>query len=287
MSELKKIKEILHSQQLAPSRERGQNFLANPQVAARIVAEAGLTKDDTVIELGVGLASLTLPLASQAGRVIGLEVDRGIVEWHARSKCLPDNVTLVHEDLLQADYKKLAGKYGKLKILANLPYSVSSPLLFKLLENASCISFAVLMLQKEMAQRLSAAKDTKEYGILTVLFAPYTEVRQLFSVGPGNFHPRPKVDSSVVRLDFHAPPAALQIEEIAKAFRLLVRTAFQQRRKTLLNSLGASPLFAGGKEQLRRILQTLAIDPRTRPENLDFLQFLAMAEELRGPAASP
>jgi len=287
MSELKKIKEILHGQQLAPNRELGQNFLTNPQVAARIVAEAGLTKNDTVIELGVGLASLTLPLAALAGQVIGLEVDRGIVEWHAKAKILPDNVTLVHEDLLQADYKELAGKYGKLKILANLPYSVSSPLLFKLLENASCISFAVLMLQKEMAQRLGAAKDTKEYGILTVLFAPYAEVRQLFSVGPGNFHPRPKVDSAVVRIAFHAPPATLQNETVDKTFRHLVRTAFQQRRKTLLNSLGASPLIPGGKEQLRRILQTLAIDPRTRPENLDFSQFLAMAKQLCEAAASP
>jgi 16S rRNA (adenine1518-N6/adenine1519-N6)-dimethyltransferase len=286
MPDPKNIKEILRSHGLAPNKNLGQNFLTNPAIASRIVTEAGITKKDTVLELGVGLATLTLPLAALAGKVIGLEIDQGIINWHKEASILPDNVELVHQDLLLADFENLAKTHRcKLKILANLPYSVSSPLLFKLLDNAAYIDFAVLMLQKEMAARLTARKGTKEYGILTVLFAPYATVQKLFLVGPGNFHPRPKVDSTVVRMTFHSPPESLKNFSTAEKFRHLVRAAFQQRRKTLINSLAGSSLFPEGKGQIRLLLEGIGIDPRSRAENLEYEEYMLLAEQIQPPTS--
>ena len=130
------IKKILRDRKLAPSKKRGQNFLVNPATAEAIVARAGVTGDDTIVELGVGLGSLTLPLAAKASKVIGIEVDRGIIAWHEAKKQLPDNVSLLQQDLLRADFRELAESTGgSLKIIANLPYSLSNPLLFKLIDN--------------------------------------------------------------------------------------------------------------------------------------------------------
>jgi len=286
MPDPKNIKEILRSHKLAPNKDLGQNFLTNPAIASRIVTEAGITPKDTVLELGVGMATLTLPLAALAGKVIGLEIDQGIINWHKEASILPDNVELIHQDLLLADFENLAKiLHCKLKILANLPYSISSPLLFKLLDNEAYIDLAVLMLQKEMAARLTARKGTKEYGILTVLSAPYATVRKLFAVGPGNFYPRPKVDSTVVRMTFHSPPESLKNDSTAKKFRHLVRAAFQQRRKTLVNALAGSSLFPEGKGQIRILLEEVGIDPHSRAENLEYKEYMLLAEQLPSPAS--
>ena len=123
------IKKILRNGKLAPSKQRGQNFLVNPATAEAIVSRAGVTGDDTIVELGVGLGSLTIPLASQAHKVIGIELDKGIIAWHEEEKLLPDNVDLIHQDLLRADFREFAElSGGSLKIIANLPYSISNPL---------------------------------------------------------------------------------------------------------------------------------------------------------------
>ena len=200
-------KAILHQRQLAASRQRGQNFLVHRRTAELIVELAGVTPEDRVVELGVGFGALTLPLAARAAAVIGLEIDSGIIAWHQDEQDLPANVSLRHEDLLKADFPKLAEECGgRLKIVANLPYSISNPLLFKLLENRDIVDSAVLMLQKEVAQRLTAKPATKEYGILTVLLNGCARVEKLLDVGPGQFHPRPKVDSVVVKITFFPQP---------------------------------------------------------------------------------
>lgn len=269
MPEPSSIKNILKRNRLAPQKSLGQNFLTNGQVAMKIVEKAGVVETDTIIELGVGLGALTIPLATKASKVIGLEIDAGIVKWHAEQKVLPANVEIRHQDLLEADFRTLAKETDSpLKIVANLPYSVSSPLLFKLLDNADILDWAVLMLQKEVADRLTAAKNTKEYGILTVLFAPFAVVERLFLVGPGNFHPKPKVDSTVIRLRFNKSAQNVLPPSQWHTFRNLVKSAFQQRRKTLLNALAASALFPGGKSQIRTLLNEAGIDPRSRAEDL-------------------
>src|SRR3990167_1622380 len=166
------IKKILTEHQLAPSKKLGQNFLVHRQTAERIVELSGVTPDDSVVELGVGLGSLTLPLAERVRQVIGLELDAGIVAYHRERQDLPANVTLIHQDLLKADFGGLATQSGgPLKILANLPYYISNLLLFKLIENRAALGWAVLMLQKEVGQRLTAPVGSKEYGVLSVLLA--------------------------------------------------------------------------------------------------------------------
>lgn len=284
---LQTIKDILKNEKLAPSKKRGQNFLIHRQTAAAIVALAGVSADDTVVELGVGLGTLTGPLAEKANRVIGLEIDSGIIDWQTTSGNLADNVQLIHQDLLKADFPDLAQQCGgRLKILANLPYSISNPLLFKLLDNQAVMEWAVLMLQKEVAMRLVAAPGTKEYGILSVLMAGSASVTRLLDVGPGQFHPRPKVDSVVVKITFHPVPqrASSLPAHDPELLRKVVRSAFQKRRKTLLNSLSSSPFVDFAKENCRRALLGAGIDPTTRAERLTIEDFVALTRELANVA---
>lgn len=277
------IKKVLARNKLAPSKQRGQNFLVNPQTSEAIVHRAGVTRDDTIIELGVGLGSLTLPLAEKAGKIIGIEVDRGIIEWHEKQQILPDNVSLIHQDLMKYDFRELFEKTGKkLKIVANLPYSLSNPLLFRLLEYRDIMEYAVLMLQKEVGLRLAAGPGSKTYGVLSVLLSGYATVTKIMDVGPGQFHPRPKVDSVVVRIVFDPKTerAAQIVPHDYQLVKKLVNAAFQQRRKTLLNSLSSSRIPGTEKETLTKKLEISEIDPKIRPEMLKIEDFIRIANNI-------
>jgi 16S rRNA (adenine1518-N6/adenine1519-N6)-dimethyltransferase len=279
MTNLSDIKSILKSGRLAPSKQRGQNFLVNPRIAEAIVANAGVTEDDTIVELGVGLGSLTLPLAAKAKQVIGIEVDRGIIEWHEKKNILPANVTLIHQDLLKSDFRELAEQAGgSLKIIANLPYSISNPLVFKLLENREVMEYAVLMLQKEVGQRLQADPGTKAYGVLSVLLGAYASTKIIMNVGPEQFHPRPKIDSVVAKITFKPTPnrvKELPTHDFA-LLRKLVNASFQQRRKTLFNSLSSSNIPGTDKANLAVVLDKADISPRIRPERLSVEDFVRL-----------
>lgn len=277
------IKEILESQALAPSKKLGQNFLTNNQICKEIVELAGLGAEETVVELGVGLGSLTHPLAQKVGRVIGLELDSGLVEYHRQKNDLPANVTLIHEDLLKSDFRALAQECGgRLTIVANLPYSISNPLLFKLIAHAEVMEFAVLMLQKEVADRLSAGVGTKEYGIISVILATCATVQTLLHVDPAQFHPRPKVDSVVVKITFHPRPsrAALLPDHDPALLRALVKGAFGQRRKTLINALAAAPALGLEKPALLPLLAAAGIAPEIRAERLTVEDFVRLCRLL-------
>lgn len=279
------VKKILGQQKLAPKKKLGQNFLVHPHTAARIVQLAEIGAEDVIVELGVGLGALTSHLAASARRVIGIELDAGIVRWHEEEKVLPETVSLLHQDMLEADFFDLARQGdGRLKIVANLPYSVSSPLLIKVIEHREIMDWAVLMLQKEVGMRLVASPGSKDYSTLTVLVGACATVQTLLTVGPGEFHPRPKVDSVVVRLRFQPPPERLRHfpPYDRQQFRNLVRAAFQQRRKTLLNALSASAPVGLPKTAVQRLLECVGIDLRQRAENLtveDYIRLtLARAE---------
>lgn len=283
MTNLTDIKSILKRSRLAPSKQRGQNFLVNHRTAEAIVSNAGVTEKDTVIELGVGLGSLTMPLAAKAKKVIGIEVDKGIINWHEENNILPANVTLIHQDLLKSDFRVLAEKAeGPLKIVANLPYSISNPLIFKLIENREIMEYAVLMLQKEVGQRLRADAGTKTYGVLSVLLGAYASTDIIMNVGPGQFHPRPKVDSVVVKITFL--PASNRIKELPShnyaLLKKLVNASFQQRRKTLFNSLSSSNIPGTDKLNLPIVLAKAGIDPRIRPERLSVEDFVRLANSI-------
>ena len=281
----------LKRQGLAPHKRLGQNFLVSERVPRRIVDLAGLQADDTVIEVGVGLGALTRPLAAVVARVIGLEADAGIVRLHEQQQDLPANVTLIHADVLKVDLAGLVEPDRRLKIVANLPYSISSPFLFRLIDLAERMDSAVVMLQKEVAQRLMASPGTREYGVPTVLFAACAEVRPLLAVAPAEFHPRPKVDSLVVRIAFQPQPARVTgLGSFDRAlFTRIVHAVFGQRRKTLLNGL-AGMVPGGDKTRLAERVRAAGIDPSTRAETLGLEDFVGLTRSLAPlcpPSAQP
>ena len=280
----KKIKAILQQQRLAPKKRFGQNFLINKNISEKIVNLAGIDPDDTIIELGVGFGALTFHLAKICKKVIGLEIDSGIIRFHKEEGSLPENVTLMHQDILQADFTKLAKESGgRLKIIANLPYSISNPLLFKLTLHRDEMEWAVLMLQKEVAQRLSAKIGTKDYGILTVRMAACASVQKLLDLGPQHFHPRPKVDSQVVRITFHPKPKRAEAlpDFDYTLFKIVVDAAFQQRRKTLVNALSSSSLLGIDKKSIENALVQMQFDNRVRGETLQVEDFVALTKILQ------
>lgn len=278
------VRQILADHRLAPNKQLGQNFLIQPRISEQIVELAGISPSDTVVELGVGLGALTTPLAARAGRVIGLELDAGIVKYHQEALDLPANVQLIHQDLLKADFSAMAAQQGqKLKIIANLPYSVTNPLLFKLLEYHRDLEWAVLMIQKEVAERLTAKPNGKEYGVLTVLLGTCATVERLLMVGPGNFYPRPKVDSVVIRIRFNVPEAAgAGTAADLTLMRRVVDAAFGQRRKTLLNSLSSGKLPGLGRAEAAQALEAAAISPSLRAENLTTADYLRLTGIIGG-----
>lgn len=274
---------LLQAYGLRAGKRRGQNFLTQPATAAAIAASAGLSAGDTVVEIGAGLGALTLALAARAQRVLAVEVDRGIhralLEVLAQGGA--DNVRAVLADALTLDWPALAAEAGgPLTVVGNLPYGISSPLLFSLVANRSHVKAATLMLQRELARRLGSGPGGKDYGRLTVLMQTWFQVRPGLEVGPEQFFPRPAVASQVVHL---LPRPAPLIEFAGRAqelwFGRVVKAAFGQRRKTLANSLSGGlglprPRVAGA-------LEGAGIDPMRRAETLAISEFDAAARSLR------
>jgi 16S rRNA (adenine1518-N6/adenine1519-N6)-dimethyltransferase len=280
----KKIKDILEQQKLSPKKRFGQNFLINKNVSEKIVRLANIQPDDTIIEVGVGFGALTFHLAQLCRKVIGIEIDSGIIRFHKEEGSLPANVSLVHQDILRTDFARLASESGgRIKLIANLPYSISNPLLFKLVEHRNEMEWAILMLQKEVAQRLIAGAGSKEYGIITVLMGACASIHKLLDLGPQHFHPRPRIDSQVVRITFYPVPerAAALPEHDPALLKKIVNAAFQQRRKTLVNSLSAADLPGIAKRAIETALAEMKLDSRTRGEKLQVEDFVALTNILR------
>ncbi|MBN4063893.1 ribosomal RNA small subunit methyltransferase A [Desulfocapsa sp. AH-315-G09] len=282
----------LREEKLAPQKQLGQNFLVHKATAAAVAGCGKIHPNDIIIEVGVGLGALTLPIAEQAAQVVGLEVDSGIVRLHEKKNDLPDNVTLLHQDILKADFDELYRlSKGPLKIMANLPYSISNPFLFKLIEHQEKVAWATVMLQKEVADRLTATPSTKQYGIPTVLLKSCATVKPLLTLKPAEFHPRPKIDSVVVRIEFYDPEKVAGRAYDRFLFQKIVRAAFSQRRKTLLNTLTAGGFFRTLSADDKKLAKQLTcetitqaeIKPGARAETLDLEQFidLTMAFSLK------
>jgi 16S rRNA (adenine1518-N6/adenine1519-N6)-dimethyltransferase len=285
MTVYRKTKQSLQAHSLSPKKRFGQNFLVHRRTAEAIVRAGDVGPDDMIIEVGVGLGALTIPLASASGHVIGLEIDSGIIRLHEEERDLPENVTLIHQDVLKCDFGELAARCGgPLKIMANLPYSISNPFLFKLIENHEKMAWATIMLQKEVAERLLARPGSKEYGVPSVLLQSCATIRTLMTLKPAEFHPRPTIDSVVVRIDFHKDAGDLPSYDHA-VLRRVVRAAFSQRRKTLLNALTSAELFAKipgidkakGKFLTGELIEAAGISPGERAENLALADFIRLA----------
>jgi 16S rRNA (adenine1518-N6/adenine1519-N6)-dimethyltransferase len=284
----------LKNHQLAPKKRLGQNFLVNKHTAEAIVRAGNVLATDSILEVGVGLGALTTPLAAAAHHVYGYEIDRGIIRFHEDEEDLPDNVTLIHQDILTADFQKIAELCGgSLKILANLPYSISNPFIFKLIDNAPLINSATIMLQKEVADRLMAQPSTKEYGVPTVLLATCATIKKVMTLKPAEFHPRPKIDSVVITIDFSAKHCKqADCDAFLYDFSLLkkiVRTTFNQRRKTILNTLSGGGYFDTSgdidrsmiKEYTETAILTTNLSPSARPETLTVKDFVSLTKAMQ------
>ncbi len=267
---------------LAPSKKRGQNFLVNPDTARKIVALGKYHAGECVVEVGVGFGALTRELASRVLRVIGVEIDSGIIRYHEIENDLPGNVMLLHGDILKLDFALLSEHAGlPFKIIANLPYSISNPFLFKLLENSRYLQSVIVMLQKEVSDRLCAPPATKAYGIPTVLLGSFARVKKHLLVKPAEFHPRPSVDSEVIEMEFTGRDIGCSFAN----YQRIVRSSFSSRRKTIQNNLNNPslfPCFSVKEKNLIKnaVLQLLAanrIDPQIRAERLTSEQFEALA----------
>lgn len=277
-----RTKHLLAEQKLAPKKKLGQNFLVHNQTAERIVELAEINPQDTIIEVGVGLGALTRPLARAAKQVIGIETDSGIIRMHREKHDLPENVQLIHGDILKTNFRELSTQTGgRLKFIANLPYSISSPFLFKLFENADIIEYAQVLLQKEVALRLLGQPGTKAYGVPTVLLASCAAVKMMMELKPEEFHPRPKVDSSVVKMTFFPVPVRVKGLEAVnpQMLRKVVNAAFGQRRKTLLNSLAAGG-FIKDKKQLAELIKSCGLSPSIRAERLKVEDFICLSNTI-------
>lgn len=275
-------RELLKSHGLAASKERGQNFLVQPATALAIVQAAGIQPGEVVVEIGAGLGALTLAAAAQTGRVIAVELDRGV---HEALQGILDssgvsNVELRHANALDLDWRAIADEAGApVSVLGNLPYNISSQLLFRLIDARHAWRRATLMVQKEVAVRLMAGPGSRDYGRLSVLVQAWCGLQPGIKVGPDQFFPRPKVASQVVHLAPLAEPLLADAsQEQAAWFSRVVKAAFSQRRKTLANSL------AGGLKQERpamaAALQKAGIEPSRRAETLNIAEFAALSQTL-------
>ncbi|SHO45452.1 16S rRNA (adenine(1518)-N(6)/adenine(1519)-N(6))-dimethyltransferase RsmA [Desulfopila aestuarii] len=288
MTRYGQTRQSLDKHSLAPKKRFGQNFLVNKHTAEAIVRAGGVDKDDVVVEVGVGLGALTQPLAEQARKVIGVEIDSGIIRFHEDENDLPENVTLIHQDILKADFRELMEQCGgPLKIMANLPYSISNPFIFKLIENRIAVTRATIMLQKEVAERLMARPATKEYGVPSVLLQSCATIRKMMTLKPAEFHPRPKIDSVVIRIDFsHTPFQSADGTPFSfKYLQRIVRTTFNQRRKTILNTLSGMSFSneegiadkAQAKQLAEQAIILAGLTPSLRPEVLCLEDFIRLA----------
>jgi 16S rRNA (adenine1518-N6/adenine1519-N6)-dimethyltransferase len=253
----------------------GQNFLADANILRKIVAAAQLSPSDLVLEIGPGLGALTVALAEAAGRVIAVETDRSLAPLLAEVLADQDNVGLVFGDILKLDPVTLLGpEHNGAKVVANLPYYVTTPIIFHLLESTVPWRSLVFLVQKEVADRMVSPPGNKVYGALSVMIQFYCHVELVGVVPPTVFIPRPKVHSAIVRL---VPKPKEYSPETDRCFSLLVRTVFSSRRKNLYNSLRSIILQLGGEEKVRAALQTLGLDPLQRGETLSPAEFYALA----------
>ncbi len=270
------VRDFLARHGLQARRDLGQNFLCDATLAERLVALAGVEPGDTVLEIGTGLGILTRALAARAARVITLEVDAGLVRGLTADASLPANVELQHVDALEADLAGLArAAETPVRLVANLPYAVSGPLLRRLLDLRALLVDWSVMVQAEVGARLVAAPNTRDYGSLTVLHHLLVDVRREMKLAGGCFFPPPKVHSVFLRMR-PLPEAVLDEEELLAVERFL-RAAFGQRRKTLVNALRG-----GGwqPEAVRRALAEAGHPENVRAERLTPQQLLVLARAL-------
>jgi len=274
----KVIKDIAERFGFSFSKGLGQNFLLDPNVLDKIANAADI--DDGVLEIGPGFGVLTKRLCETGKKVVSVEIDKRLIPVLDFTLAEFDNVKIIEKDILKTDVKELIDEEfdgKKISVAANLPYYITTPIITKLIEEKLPIKNIVVMVQKEVAERIAAKPGKKDYGAISVLCQYYTNPRLVTIVPAGSFYPPPKVDSAVLCMEVQDKPNVEVLDE--KLFFKVVRSAFAQRRKTLLNCLASG--FACGKDTLTEILLSVGIEPTVRGEKLGLLEFGKIADAIK------
>ena len=278
--------EVIQKYEFAFQKKFGQNFLIDTHVLDKIISAAEITKDDLVVEIGPGIGTMTQYLACAAREVVAIEIDKMLIPILQDTLSEYDNVTVINEDVLKVDLNKLAEEKNggrPVKVVANLPYYITTPIIMGLFENHVPLHSITIMVQKEVADRMRMGPGTKDYGALSLAVQYYAEPYLVANVPPNCFMPRPNVGSAVIKLTVHEnPPVVVRDEQLM--FRL-IRASFNQRRKTLANGLNNSPELHYSKEQIAEAIERLGTSPSVRGEALTLEEFARLADiflELEG-----
>lgn len=270
--------EVLQKYDFVFQKKFGQNFLIDSHVLDKIVSAAGITKDDFVLEIGPGIGTMTQYLAASARKVFAVEIDKALIPILEDTLKEFDNVQVINQDILKVDIKKLAEEHndGKsIKVVANLPYYITTPIIMGLFESQVPIDSITVMVQKEVADRMKVGPGTKDYGALSLAVQYYAEPYIVANVPPNCFMPRPKVGSAVIRLTRHEKPP-VEVADEKLMFRL-IRASFNQRRKTLANGLNNSPELSYSKEEIQQTIEKCGFKAGIRGEALTLEDFAKLA----------
>ena len=270
--------EIIQKYQFAFQKKFGQNFLIDTHVLDKIISAAGITKEDCVLEIGPGIGTMTQYLAEHAGRVVAVEIDTNLLPILDETLKGYDNVTVINNDILKLDINKLVDEYNggrPIKVVANLPYYITTPIIMGLFESDVPIDNITVMVQKEVADRMQVGPGSKDYGALSLAVQYYAEPYIVANVPPNCFIPRPNVGSAVIRLTRYKEPP-VKVEDPKLMFKL-IRASFNQRRKTLQNGLNNSPDIPYTKEQIVEAIESLQVSPSVRGEALTLEQFARLS----------
>lgn len=270
----KVLKEILAESGFKFSKSLGQNFLIDENVLEKIISGANIDKSTNVIEIGPGFGTLTQRLCQNAKKVVAIEIDKTAIPILKNNLEDFDNINIINDDVLKCDLKKIIKDEfggGSVTIAANLPYYITTPIIMHILESRIDAENLCIMIQKEVAERIVAKEGTKDYGALSVAVNYYAVPRMICHVPPSSFIPMPKVSSAVISLDIRKePPVSVNSE---KGFFKVVKAAFAQRRKTLLNALSNSPAIPMAKDEILNVLIECGIDEKRRGETLTLQDF--------------
>lgn len=273
--------QIIQKYGFAFQKKFGQNFLIDMHVLDKIIGAAGVTREDMVLEIGPGIGTMTQYLAESAKQVVAVEIDTNLIPILSETLAGYDNVTVINQDILKVDIKKLAEEYNggrPIKVVANLPYYITTPIIMGLFESGVPIDNITVMVQKEVADRMQVGPGSKDYGALSLAVQYYAEPYIVANVPPNCFIPRPNVGSAVIRLTRHKKPP-VEVKNRDLMFKL-IRASFNQRRKTLLNGLNNSPEIPIGKEKIVAAIEQLGVPASVRGEALTLEQFARLSDLL-------
>ncbi len=274
--------EILNKYKFVFQKRYGQNFLIDEHVLGKIIRAAEITEEDFVVEIGPGIGTLTQYLAASAREVAAIEIDDALIPILEDTLSGYDNVTIIHEDVLKVDLARLAEEKNggrPVKVVANLPYYITTPIIMGLFENHVPVDSITIMVQKEVADRMKTGPGSKDYGALSLAVQYYASPELVANVPPNCFMPRPRVGSAVIRLTkYQTPPVEAEDE---KLMFQIIRASFNQRRKTLVNGLSNAPELRIPKERTEAVLEEMGLKPGVRGEALDLAQFAELSNRLK------